>query len=217
MKRMVAGVVSAVLVLVEGAIAAPPGPAAAPKPAGGERTLPFQMSLVSPLAFVDEENSINGFRLNLIFGENKNVAGLDMGVANRTTGAQKGFQCGAVNIVEGDLSGHQDGFVNWVGGRASGWQGGLVNATKGDILGVQAGLVDIAVGGAATQYGLVNYAGRLDGCQLGLVNIADTTAGLQIGILNYTHKFTGLQIGILNIATGKDSVWKVLPILNANW
>lgn len=218
MKYRAAVVMMAVLAGIHGALAAPPA-AGAPAKAGqtGERTLPLQMSLVSPLALIDEEDSVNGFRLNLISGANKNVFGLDMGIANRTTVAQKGLQLGGVNIVEGEQSGLQVGFVNWTGVKAMGWQWGFVNATKGDSTGGQAGLVDIAVGCASYQCGLVNYGGRTEGFQFGAVNVADSVSGMQIGILNYTHKLSGLQIGILNIAAGKDSVWKVLPIVNANW
>lgn len=219
MKYMAAVVVMAVLAGIQGALAAPPAAGTPEKKAApaGERTLPLQMSLVSPLAFVDEENSVNGIRLNLISGVNKNVFGLDLGLANRTTVAQKGLQFGGVNIVEGELTGLQIGFVNWTGVKAMGWQWGFVNGTKGDIQGGQAGLVDIAIGSASYQCGLVNYGGRTEGFQFGAVNVADSVSGLQVGILNYTHKLSGLQIGILNIATGKESVWKVLPIVNANW
>ena len=40
---------------------------------------------------------------------------------------------------------------------------------------------------------------------------------MQLGGINYTYKLDGLQIGVINIAWGKDSIWKVLPIVNANW
>ena len=57
----------------------------------------------------------------------------------------------------------------------------------------------------------------MDGAQWIGINIANEVKGLQLGAINYTVKLDGLQIGVINIAWGKDSIWKVLPIVNANW
>lgn len=206
-------------ILLAGALAATSlaAPDVRKAPAAGDRTLPLQLSLVSPLSLVDETDSVNGLRLTLIFCENRNVSGLDFGLANRATGAQRGFQLGGVNVVEGDLAGLQGGAVNWVGGKANAWEFGLINIVKGEVAGGQFGFLDVAVASVNCQFGLANYAGRMDGLQVGCINVAESVSGMQFGIVNYTGQFMGLQVGILNIATGKAGMWKVLPVVNANW
>jgi len=93
----------------------------------------------------------------------------------------------------------------------------LLNVAKGDVRGMQAGFVDVALKNIDYQYGLINDADTVSGAQLGLVNVTASLTGFQLGLLNYTRKLAGLQIGLLNLAVDKESMWKVLPIVNANW
>jgi hypothetical protein len=117
---------------------------------------PIQLSLVTPVQVFPETDEITGIRLNLIYGRNTSVTGLDIGLANHCTGGvSKGLQQGLVSIVDAD-------FV--------GWQNGFVNVTHGNFEGLQ--------------YGLVNYAGHASGLQLGIVNYAERLKGLQIGLVN---------------------------------
>lgn len=117
---------------------------------------PIQLALVTPIQIVPEDNSISGVRLNLIYGRNVFVRGLDLGLANHTTAnLSKGVQLGAVNLVDSD-------FV--------GWQDASVNVTKGNFKGFQ--------------WGIVNYAGSANGFQLGIINYAANMRGLQIGVVN---------------------------------
>jgi hypothetical protein len=116
---------------------------------------PIQLSLVTPIQIFPEDNPIAGFRYNFIYGRSVSVTGLDMGLANHTTGNFKGAQFGVVGLTDGD-------FV--------GWQDNAINVVRGDIEGLQ--------------WGIVNYANYANGLQLGFVNYAVSMKGLQIGLVN---------------------------------
>jgi hypothetical protein len=117
---------------------------------------PAQLSLFTPIQIYPEGDTISGVRLNLLYGRNVSVKGLDVGLVNHTTtGLCKGLQVGVVGFVEAD-------FV--------GWQYNTVNAVKGDCKGFQ--------------WGFVNYAKHARGFQLGFVNYVESMHGLQIGLVN---------------------------------
>ena len=118
---------------------------------------PIQLALFNPVQIFDENTSITGLRINLIYGKNAQVSGLDWGLINHmTSGVSKGVQFGLVGIVEADFMG---------------WQDNGVNITHGKFEGLQ--------------WGIVNYAGTVSGVQIGLVNYAaNMTKGLQIGLIN---------------------------------
>jgi hypothetical protein len=123
----------------------------------GAQSSPIQIALITPIQIVSADNSISGVRLNLIYGRNLSVTGLDLGFINHTTeGLSQGVQWGIVNLVKADFIGWQDATVNW---------------TKGDCEGFQSGFI--------------NYAKSMNGFQLGLINYAHNMKGLQIGLLNF--------------------------------
>ena len=122
---------------------------------------PFQLSLVTPVQIYPEEDPISGIRLNLLYGRNVSVSGVDFGLVNHTTsGIFNGAQFGLVGLADSDFTGWQH---NWG-----------VNITNGDFKGYQ--------------LGAVNYANFASGLQLGLVNYANTMKGLQIGLVNIIHQ-----------------------------
>ena len=56
---------------------------------------PIQLALVTPIQIFPESDSITGIRLNLLYGRNASVTGLDVGLVNHTsTGKFKGLQYG---------------------------------------------------------------------------------------------------------------------------
>jgi len=55
---------------------------------------PVQLSLVTPIQIVPEDQSLKGFRFNLLYGKNASVSGLDIGLVNRTTEKQVAFNGG---------------------------------------------------------------------------------------------------------------------------
>jgi hypothetical protein len=144
---------------------------------------PFQLSLVKPVQLFSEETKVEGLRLNLIYGVNKEVTGLDLGVVNEVTGTTKGVQ--AAYILGGNISRDLDGaqIVYGFGG---------VNVTNGEANGLQ-----ISGVGAG-----VNWAEEFNGVQLsgvlGGINKAANMTGLQItvafGGINMAENVTGFQI-----------------------
>ena len=166
--------------------------------AGG--TKPIQIALFSPVQIVPEEMSILGLRLNLLYGKNHDMTGLDLGLVNHVTGSAFAWQLGVVGYVERDFTGWQD---NWV------------NITRGSFTGFQSGVVNHAASSkAAFQLGVVNHGEAVTGFELGWVNYTESMNGLQVGGLNWTKKMHGLQIGIGNIIeTGK---YPFLPLVNWN-
>jgi hypothetical protein len=132
------------------------GLCAASIPAQAQEDSPIQLALFTPIQIFPENYSISGVRLNLLYGRNVAVTGVDFGLINHTTsGETVGFQWGGIGLADGD-------FV--------GWQDNVVNVVRNDFEGFQ--------------WGLVNYANHASGFQLGLVNYAVTLHGLQIGLVN---------------------------------
>jgi len=119
---------------------------------------PIQISLFNPVQLVNEDKEIVGFRLNLIYGRNTSVTGLDLGLVNRTTsGTSKGVQFGFVGFNDSDFIGFQHSFVS---------------VNKGNTKGLQLGMVNYATQMTGVQIGLVNYCTHMKkGLQIGLVNI----------------------------------------------
>src|ERR1035437_5084843 len=73
------------------------------------KAYPFQLSLVSPVAILNDSASVNGLRINLIYGANENVTGVDLGLVNQVNKDQKGLQLGIINLVGGNVNGGQLG------------------------------------------------------------------------------------------------------------
>ena len=120
------------------------------------QTKPVQVSLVTPIQIFPEKYTIAGIRLNLLYGRNVAVQGIDIGLVNHTTTGQfQGLQYGLVGLTDADFTGWQDCAVNVTQVRCEG-----------------------------LQFGLVNYAGNMSGLQLGFVNYAKKMKGLQIGLVN---------------------------------
>lgn len=119
---------------------------------------PIQIALVNPIQIFNEGTSITGLRINILYGKNTRVTGLDWGLINQTTsGVSKGVQFGLIGINEADYVGWQDNGLNITSGNFEGLQWGIVNSA-GTVNGVQ--------------IGLVNYAANMNkGLQIGLINI----------------------------------------------
>ena len=118
----------------------------------------IQLSLFNPIQLLEEGESLEGLRLNLIYSVNKDITGLDWGLVNKTNGNFLGLSDGAVNIVEGKMTGLQMGFVN------------ISNEVSG------------------VQFGFVNKAGSLNGLQIGLVNFNDAGPYKILPIVNFSFK-----------------------------
>lgn len=116
----------------------------------------MQLSLFNPLQIRPEDTAIKYFRLNLIYGRNTSLVGLDLGLVN--------------HLTAGESQSLQMGFANWVDADLKGLQYGSINVTKGTFTG--------------WQWGFINYSGHTKGFMLGVVNYSETMYGLQIGLIN---------------------------------
>lgn len=185
--------------------------------AHGAEVTPFQLSVVNPVQLFPEETRVEGIRINLLYGVNKEVNGIDLGPVNRTTGTTKGVQLGAfpfggVNMTE-NLEGLQfGGFwggVNLAGGEVTGVQvSGLIGGINkaGKLRGVQ--ISGLLIG--------VNLANDTKGLQLAtLYNQAETMHGLQLGLVNVCKRMNGVQIGLVNVI--EQGKLPFFPIINANF
>jgi hypothetical protein len=134
---------------------------------------PVQIALFSPAQIVSADKSVSGIRLDLIYGKNVNVTGVDWGLVNHDTGTGFAWQAGAVNLVEKDFTGYQEGWVNMTRGEFTGFQSGLYNQSQ-------------SMNGLA--FGWVNVTKHMHGVQVGLLNMTETMHGLQIGVGNVIQK-----------------------------
>jgi len=132
---------------------------------------PVQVSLVNPIQIFPEDTAIKGVRLNVIYGKNVAVTGLDIGIINHSgSDGFRGLQYGLVGISDDDFIG---------------WQNNFINISKGEVQGFQSALVNTTPNMSGFQLGFVNHANDMSGFQLGLVNFAERmTKGLQIGVVN---------------------------------
>ena len=148
----------------------------------------LQLSLFNPVQIFNDSYNVGGVRINLLYGSNNNMSGLDLGLINKVKWDYHG--------------GYQGGMVNFVGNDFNGWQDGLVNITRKNLIGLQTGVY--------------NENLSLKGVQYGLVNITEKFSGLQLGLLNYTQVFSGVQLGVLNISSRRYPI-RFFPIVNVNF
>ena len=157
---------------------------------------PIQLALLAPYQLADEETAVIGLRLNIFYGENSHVYGLDSGLVNYAYESSGGLSIGAVNVSNRHLGvqtgivnyadnvyGFQLGFINASGSRVAGWQIGLVNGTDDDSFLPMMGLL-----------GNISDAAYLGQYTLG-VNVADTDTPLQLsGIGNFSDGDSWVQL-----------------------
>jgi hypothetical protein len=177
----------------------------------------IQLALWPPIQLVDEDRDVTGVRLEL-YGRNKEVSGVDFGIANETTGDFSGVGTGFVNYVGKDLYGIQWGLYCAAKGALSGWQSAVFARSGGDGTGFQNGIVclsDHDFEGVQLSF-IGQVRGYMSGLQMGAFNRSGSVEGIQIGLVNITEKMNGLQLGLWNQINEKQN-WKVLPLLNWNF
>ena len=116
---------------------------------------PLQLALIPEVQLVPEDESIQGLRLN-IYGSNRNVSGVDIGLVHETKGNFTGVAFGIMSLVRGE-------------GRGLLFNGIYTEAAKS-----MSGL----------QVGMVNRSASMHGVQIGLANFADDMVGFQFGLWN---------------------------------
>src|SRR5262245_29905967 len=111
--------------------------------AAAQNASPIQVSLFTPVQIVRADKSVSGRRLDLIYGKNVNVTGIDWGLVNHDTGNGFAWQYGVANLVEKDFTGWQDGGLNMTRGQFTGFQSGIFNQTE-SANGVALGVVNVS-------------------------------------------------------------------------
>ena len=170
---------------------------------------PLGISLIPPVELPPADFTITGARINLIWGDQHNVYGLDVGtILNSTLQNSGGLQlAGGVNWNKGSTTilGLQ------VAGLAN------INVQHTFVLGLQVALYNANLGESkiiGIEAGAINNSAhtKLYGVQVGLYNKALEVYGFQIGLINSVADLHGLQIGLLNF--NDHGLFAIAPILN---
>ncbi len=179
-----------------------------------EGCYPLQISLAPPAQLVPKEREVCGVRLDLLWGDNKAVWGVDAGLAN---GAEsiRGIEAGALfNRLKSAPESPATG--SW------GLQmAGLVNSNaNAGFAGIQAaGLVNDHDDASFTGIQLAGVANDNDkalfkGVQVALFsnqNFESDVAGLQVALFNQAKTFKGVQIGVGNgVSTAEGAVGTIV-------
>ena len=156
-------------------------------PAKGWSPIGFAFAPVQYLQFPGAGSDVDGLRLALTVGHNREVNGIDLGTIGSWT--------------DGEINGLSfSGLFKCCGGATFGLHlSSMVNYSSGPLDGVQLALVNSAYDADGLQLGLVNYVSEGSGIQFGLFNMAETFHGLQFGIVNTAMNYRGIQIGLGNI------------------
>ena len=194
---------------------------------------PLQLALWNPYQLVPAETDIHGLRLNFLYGKNRNVKGIDLGLVNESKGDFSGIEGGLlINIVNGNVSGLQAAlFANGTDGTGSvkGIQAALFSNGAENVRGVQIAMYNGSETVKGVQLGLL-WNLRLSffddytepwsveeayGMQIALLNCCKKMTGVQIGFYNWSNEMRGIQIGIINVIN--EGPVKVFPILNVSF
>jgi hypothetical protein len=176
---------------------------------------PFQLSLVTPVQLVPKEGAVCGVRLDLLWGENSTVWGLDAGLMNRA-GELRGIEAG---VIANRLKGLEEtpSTQSWGVQMAA-----LVNSNiKAPFAGFQiAGLAndhDEASFTGLQVAGLVNDNDKssFGGIQVALLsnqNYQSEVTGIQVALFNQAQKLNGFQIGLANGVSAAEGTVGILMI-----
>jgi hypothetical protein len=176
------------LVLALATAASEASAASPPSEGDGWVTLPFtpfQLSIAAGLSQIFTKSTpVYGLRLNLLYGVQSRVVGLDAGLFNDAD-SLSGLGFGLCNITRQSATGVM--------------LGAACSHSDEDFQGLQTGLVNIV-------------GGQLSGAQLGIANGTENGVGLQIGLINRSKSMRGVQLGLLN--WNENGFLPLFPILN---
>lgn len=154
--------------------------------------------------------SLDGVRINLIYGECQNLNGFDFGIAGRVRERMNGFQLAGCNLIGTDANGAQFAFANYIESDFAGFQLGLWNCIGGMGTGFQLGVWNEAAKFSGFEMGIVNWSGTVNGFQLGIVNRVTGGNFFQIGLVNFNE-------AAISETNGDRETGYVLPFVNMNW
>ncbi|MGI5922766.1 MAG: hypothetical protein GX945_14645 [Lentisphaerae bacterium] len=134
-------------------------------------TTPLQIGIWPPNAqVVPDYIDVAGLKINLPYGGNNNITGIDIGIAT-TSNRSSALQFNLVNIVKEEFTGLQAGLANFDGSASGVKFGLLMNNVDAMSKGIDIGLINTALESQGLQLGLINYCEFMVGVQIGLVNI----------------------------------------------
>lgn len=171
---------------------------------------PLGVSIAGPAQFPPNDFDIMGARISLLYGKNRDVSGIDLGLlGNITTGK---FTGAAVSGLFNNTRGQSTILGLQLAGLTN------INTQKTNVYGLQVALganynkAESSVVGL--QFALANLSPNTSiyGFQVGIYNKAREVRGFQIGLINATQNLKGIQIGLLNFY--QQGFFKVSPIIN---
>jgi len=160
---------------------------------------PIGIAIVPPVQFPGHDFSVTGLRASVLWGNQRNVYGLDVGVVGNMTDGQN------TGISASGLFNYNKGATTAVFLQGAGF--GNFNVGKAQVYGVQ-------VAGVMNQ----NRAeSSIWGVQAALLNLGPYTnvRGVQVGLYNRAHDVAGFQIGLVNFY--HQGMFSVAPILNVGF
>lgn len=174
---------------------------------------PLSVSILPPVQFPSEEFTVTGLRMSVLWGQHRDIYGLDFGLIGNITNQT------FTGIGVSGLFNATHGYTTILGLQAAG--GANINKNKTSVYGVQvaAGLnwntaeSDIV----GLQLALANLSdhSQIYGAQVGLYNKAEEVYGFQIGIVNVASSLHGIQIGLLNFH--HKGLFVVSPLINVGF
>lgn len=172
------------------------------------------VALWNPVQTSDENTSIHGLRLDLPYGKNYDLQGLDFGIVSETQRNLTGASFTLGSSVGHNVLGVQSAFVlALAGGTVYGLQEGIYSEAH-DLHGVQFGVVtQVERQSYGARFAAVNLGDTHEGAELGIVNTSKRSSGLQLGLVNVTQHLHGVQIGLVNVA--KNGFLPFFPVMNA--
>jgi hypothetical protein len=170
---------------------------------------PLGLSIIPPVEIPPTDFTIVGARLSVIYGENYNVYGVDLGAIGNIT--DQNF----VGIGVSGVFNLNKGESTILGLQAAGIAN--INVNKATIVGLQVAAVNSDQAESSIvglDLGLVNYAPftHIMGAQVGVYNRAHVVSGFQIGLINVADNLQGIQIGLANI--NHQGLFAFSPFLN---
>jgi hypothetical protein len=174
---------------------------------------PVSLSLVPPVQFPADDFSITGARLSILYGHQRDMYGIDLGVLGNIT--EQDF----VGIAASGIFNRTKGETTVLGLQLAGMAN--INTGKTHVYGVQAALglnmntAESSSTGLALALANLSPHTKIYGFQVGIYNEALAVYGFQIGLVNVCENLHGLQIGLVNFH--RKGLFSVAPILNVGF
>ena len=174
---------------------------------------PLALGLIKPVQFPPSDFSVTGARLSLLWGQHRDLYGIDVGLLGNIT--EQTF----TGLAVSGLFNATHGTTTILGLQLAGLTN--INTSKTNIYGLQLALLanyqDAADSVVGVQLAIANIAPHTDvyGFQLGVYNKAQSVHGLQIGLVNSASDLHGVQIGLINF--NEKGLFGVSPILNVGF